>query len=133
MWFLFPGTILYRLFRGRAQVVLEKVVLLHQASSHSEMWCDWFQELECQGCKVIGVPGPMPGYKISDFSKWWPENMSELKDNSLFFDCRWAKGDESKEKMRDELMPQIHQFLEECKPPHVAPGAGTRIRGERPS
>ena len=112
------------LFDGRAQVVL---VLLDEATSRSEMLCDRFRELELQGCKIIGVP--MPGYKISNYSKWWPESMEAFRDHSLFFDCRWAQGDELKGKMRNELMPQMHQFLEEWKPPHSTPGAETIAHG----
>jgi len=115
---------LHSQFDGKAQVVL---VLLDPATSLSRPLCRRFRELERQGCKIIGVP--MPGLKISDYSCWWPESMPEFKNHSLFFDCRWAQGDDLKDKMCNELMPQVHQFLEEWAPQHMTPGAETIAQG----
>ena len=103
----------HRPYHGKAQVV---IVLLDEAACRSQDLCARFAELERQGCEVIGVP--MPGYKISDYNKWWPDAMPAFQNHTLFFDCRtgpdgdqWNKPWE--DKMRKELMPQIHQFLEE--------------------
>ena len=104
----------HRLYHGKAQVVL---VLLDKnvARSCSELYLQ-FAELEKQGCQIIGVP--MPGYDISDFNKWWPDELPAFKDHSLFFDCRHgANGGKYngawEDDMKKKLMPQIHQFLEE--------------------
>ena len=93
-------------FQGSAQIVL---VLLDQASDVQTV-VERFQELEAQGCHMIGVP--LPGYDIHDYGKWWPECMPQFKKHSLFFDSRdpretWAKT------MREQLMPKAHQILEE--------------------
>jgi len=113
----------HNLFIGRAQVVL---VLLDEKTSRSREVCAHFQELETQGCKIIGVP--MPSYEIKDYSNWWPERMPKFSDLSLFFDCRAGpNGDQwnspREDKMRHELMPQIHQNLEEWTDRHLTPEA----------
>jgi len=103
----------HRLYRGKAHVLL---VLLDEATSRCPELCARFAELEREGCQVIGVP--MPGYDITNYSEWWPDAMPAFQNHSLFFDCRggpngnqWNKPWE--DKMRNELMPQLHKFLEE--------------------
>ncbi len=81
-------------FRGKAQVVL---VLLEAGFSRSPDLRARFRELVKEGCKVIGVP--MPDFKITDFQKWWPDEMEEFKNFSLFFDCR--AGPEQTERTMD--------------------------------
>jgi hypothetical protein len=99
-------------FRGKAQVVL---VLLEAGFSRSPDLRARFRELVKEGCKVIGVP--MPGFKITDFQKWWPDEMEEFKNFSLFFDCRAGpEGDQRNgpwiDKIWKELIPQVQQYLE---------------------
>ncbi len=99
-------------FRGKAQVV---IVLLEAGFSRSPDLCARFRELVNEGCKVIGVP--MPGFKITDFQKWWPDEMEEFKNFSLFFDCRTGpEGDQWNgpwiDKIGKELMPQVQKYLE---------------------
>ena len=93
-------------FQGSAQIVL---VLLDEVSDLQSV-VERFQELEAQGCHMIGVP--LPGYKIHDYEKWWPECMPQFKKHSIFFDSRnpretWLKT------MREQLVPKAHQILEE--------------------
>jgi hypothetical protein len=110
-------------FRGKAQVVL---VLLEVGFSRSPDLCARFRELVKEGCKVIGVP--MPGFKITDYQKWWPDEMEELKNFSLFFDCRAGPdGDQWNgpwiDKIRKELMPQVQHYLEEWTESDLTPTA----------
>ena len=114
------------LFDGQAQLVL---VLLDEKTSQSQQVCDRFRELEKQGCNIIGVL--MPGYQVknNDYSRWWPDEMPQFRDHSLFFDCRAGRdGDEWnkpwEDKMKHELMPQMHQSLEEWTDQSRKPGAG---------
>jgi hypothetical protein len=93
-------------FRGKAQVVL---VLLESGFSRSQDLCARFRELVKEGCKVIGVP--MPGFNITDYQKWWPDEMEEFQNFSLFFDC--TKGPEGIDRIEKELMPQVQHYLEE--------------------
>jgi hypothetical protein len=102
-------------FVGNAQVV---IVLLDENISRSELVCERFRELEKQGCAIIGVI--MPGYpKIEDYSKWWPNELPEFKNHSLFFDSSRffdiSKGcpRQLEVEMRKTLMPQLRLFLEE--------------------
>ena len=112
------------LFHGQAQLVL---VLLDEKTSQSQQVCDRFRELGEQGCNIIGVL--MPGYvvKNNDYSKWWPDEMPQFRDHSLFFDCRAGPGGDQwnapwlEDKMKRELMPQMHQFLEEWTDHHPMP------------
>ena len=114
-------------YHGKAQVVL---VLLDDSISQCRKLCSRFAELERQGSQVIGVP--MPGYNITDFNKWWPDAMPGFERHTLFFDCRagpngneWNKPWE--DKMRDELMPKIHQFLGEWTESSATPGIATAV------
>ena len=59
----------------------------------------------------------MPGYQVknNDYSRWWPDEMPQFHDHSLFFDCRAGRdGDQWNAMGRQdgELMPQMHQSLE---------------------
>ena len=117
----------HRLYSGKAQVVL---VLVDEAASRCQELHARFAELERQGSQVIGVP--MPGYDITDYNKWWPDAMPGFERHSLFFDCRagpngdqWNKTWE--DKMRDELMPKIHQFLGEWTESRATPGIATAL------
>ncbi len=108
-------------FRGKAQVVL---VLLEAGFSRSPDLCARFRELVKEGCKVIGVP--MPGFNITDFQKWWPDEMEEFENFSLFFDCRAGpEGDQWNgariDKIRKELMPQVQHYLEEWTESDLTP------------
>jgi len=66
----------------------------------------------------------MPGYTIADYGKWWPDQMAEFENHSLFFDCRFEKevpgGYRWEEKMKTELMPKVHQFLAEWTEKHAS-------------
>ncbi len=101
-----------RLYHGKAQVLL---VLLDDATCRCPGLCDRFAELDREGCQVIGVP--MPGFKIDNYAEWWPASMPAFKYHSLFFDCRWEQPNDAcnrwEVKMAKELMPQVHQYLDE--------------------
>jgi hypothetical protein len=108
-------------FQGKAQVVL---VLLEAGFSRSPQLCARFRELVKEGCKVIGVP--MPGFNITDYQKWWPDEMEEFKNFSLFFDCRAGpEGDQWNgpwiDKIRKELMPTVQHSLEEWTESDLTP------------
>ena len=103
-----------RRFHGKALVLL---VLLDETTSSCSELCTRFDELERQGCQVIGVP--MPGYEIQNFSRWWPEEMTAFERHTLFFDCR--SGRQWGEKMHRELMPQLRKLLEESTERIVKP------------
>ena len=111
------------------------LVLLDETTSRSQEVCDRFRELHAQGCKIIGVL--MPGYPdIANYSEWWPKEMLDFKDHSLFFDCRAGpEGDDWngpwEVKMQKELLPQIAQFLEEWT--KTAPGADGSISAANPA
>ena len=70
-----------------------------------------FQAAEKAGLVII--PVICPGFKISDYSCWWPASMSGLKRHSLFVDLRNLNNLESK--VLQELLPQIIKFLEEWR------------------
>jgi len=66
----------------------------------------------------------MPGYMITDYGKWRPDQMAEFENHSLFFDCRFEKevpgGYRWEEKMKTELIPKVNQFLAEWTEKHAS-------------
>jgi len=54
-----------------------------------------------------------PGYVITDYGCWWPENMPEMQKHALFVDLRtvsvWPQ------KVKKELLEQVEKFLEEWR------------------
>ena len=62
-----------------------------------------------------------PGYRIEDYSCWWPDNMPELSKHALFFDCRSMfdehgnVADKWRETLKPGLLVQIYKFLEEWR------------------
>ena len=114
----------HSVFVGDAHVVL---VLIDSYIDSSPEVLARFRELEAQGCKIIGVP--MPGYVITDYGQWWPQKLSELKDHSLFLDCREREGWAAKMK---EVMPQVQKFLQEGSPNPASSTPAQRSHPQKP-
>lgn len=60
------------------------------------------------------IPLIFPGYDISDYAQWWPESMPELQSHALFVDCR-REPLALDATVSNELLPQVHKFLEEWR------------------
>jgi len=62
---------------------------------------------------LVLIPVIAPGYNIQDYSRWWPDDLPELRQYALFVDLRAEE--EWPQKVEGELLRQINKFLSEWR------------------